>query len=89
MTGRWISPKEFLTDFRSGMAFEELMSKYGLEEERFDRICRLLNQSETFILQILWGEQKLTDTQFARAFSELNAILNNIGQTSRDLDQQK
>jgi hypothetical protein len=63
--------KQFLTDFRNGMRQEELMSKYGLTQERLSTICQSLRRSDLAALRKLWEQDKLSETQFMRAFSEV------------------
>jgi len=69
--------KDFLTDLRKGMRSEELMQKYDLSEEKLGQICRLLRRSDLVALRRLWEQEKLSDTQFMRAFSEVESDLNN------------
>ena len=69
--------KEFLTDLRKGMRSEELMLKYNLSEEKLEQICRMLRRSDLVALRRLWEQEKLSDTQFMRAFSEVESDLNN------------
>jgi hypothetical protein len=68
--------KEFLIDLRKGMRSEELMLKYNLSEDKLDQICRLLRRSDLAALRRLWEREKLSDTQFMRAFSEVESDLN-------------
>jgi hypothetical protein len=68
--------KYFLTDFRSGMGFQELMHKYNLSEERLERIFRMLRRSDLVALGRLWEQDKLSETQFMRAFEEAENYLN-------------
>jgi hypothetical protein len=69
--------KDFLTDLRKGMRSEELMQKYDLSEEKLGQICHLLRRSDLVALRRLWEQEKLSDTQFMRAFSEVESDLNN------------
>jgi hypothetical protein len=68
--------KDFLTDLRKGMRTEELMGKYHLSEEKLGQICRLLRRSDLAALRRLWEQEKLSETQFMRAFSEVEDDLN-------------
>jgi hypothetical protein len=68
--------KEFLTDLRKGMRSEELMLKYNLSEERLEQILRMLRRSDLVALRRLWEREKLSETQFMRAFSEVESDLN-------------
>jgi hypothetical protein len=68
--------KEFLTDLRKGMRSEELMLKYNLSEERLEQILRMLRRSDLVALRRLWEREKLSETQFIRAFSEVESDLN-------------
>jgi hypothetical protein len=68
--------KEFLGDFRNGMRLEELMRKYSLSHERLEQICLLLRRSDLAALRKLWEQDKLSDSQFMRAFSEVESDLN-------------
>jgi hypothetical protein len=67
--------KEFLIDFRNGMRLEELMIKYNLSQERLDKICQSLRRSDLAALRKLWQQDKLSETQFMRAFSEVESDL--------------
>ena len=67
--------KQFLTDYHSGMRQEELMSKYGLSEAKLRNICHLLRRSDLAALRKLWEQDKLSETQFMRAFSEVESDL--------------
>jgi hypothetical protein len=68
--------KDFLTDLRKGMRSEELMLKYNLSAERLQQIFRMLRRSDLAALRRLWEQDKLSDTQFMRAFSEVESDLN-------------
>jgi hypothetical protein len=68
--------KDFLTDLRKGMRSEELMLKYNLSEERLEQILRMLRRSDLVALRRLWEREKLSETQFIRAFSEVESDLN-------------
>jgi hypothetical protein len=68
--------KDFLIDLRKGMRSEELMQKYNLSSERLDQICRMLRRSDLVALRRLWEQDKLSETQFMRAFSEVETDLN-------------
>ncbi len=63
--------KDFLTDLRSGMSSQELMLKYNLSEERFNQILGSLRRSDMTALRRLWERNKLSETQFKRAFEEV------------------
>jgi len=63
--------KEFLTDLRTGMSSQELMRKYNLSEERFNQILGRLRRSDLTALRRLWEQEKLSETQFMRAFEEV------------------
>jgi hypothetical protein len=67
--------KEFLSDFRNGMRPEELMHKYSLSRERLEQICLLLRRPDLAALRKLWERDKLSDSQFMRAFSEVESDL--------------
>jgi hypothetical protein len=67
--------KEFLHDFRNGMRQEELMRKYSLSQERLHKICQSLRRSDLAALRKLWEQNKLSETQFMRAFSEVEGEL--------------
>jgi hypothetical protein len=77
MTGH--GTKDLLTDLRKGMRSEELMLKYNLSEEKLGQICRLLRRSDLVALRRLWEQEKLSETQFMRAFSEVEDDLNRDG----------
>jgi|APLow6443716910_1056828.scaffolds.fasta_scaffold102458_2 hypothetical protein len=68
--------KDFLTDLRKGMRSEELMLKYNLSEERLEQILQMLRRSDLVALRRLWEREKLSETQFMRAFSEVESDLN-------------
>jgi hypothetical protein len=76
VANRNIDVKDFLIDLRSGMAFVDLRSKYGITEERLSHLCRQLLRPDLVALQSLWEKEKLTQSQFMRAFSELEETLN-------------
>jgi len=65
------SAKDFLTDLGTGMSSQELMRKYNLSEERLNRILDRLRRSGLTALRRLWEQDKLTDSQFMRAFEEV------------------
>jgi hypothetical protein len=67
--------KEFLADLRKGMRSEELMLKYNLSEEKLEQIYRMLRRSDLVALRRLWEQDKLSETQFMRAFSEVESDL--------------
>lgn len=69
--------KDFFADLRKGMRLEELMRKYHLSEEKLGQICRLLKRSDLAALRKLWEQDKLSETQFMRAFSEVESDLEN------------
>jgi len=71
--------KDFLTDLRTGMSSQELMLKYNLSEERFNQILGRLRRSDMTALRRLWERDKLSETQFMRAFSEVENDLNSDG----------
>jgi hypothetical protein len=68
--------KYFLTVLRSEMSFQELMRKYNLSEERLERIFPMLWRSDLVALRRLWEQDKLSETQFMRAFEEAENYLN-------------
>jgi len=68
--------KDFLTDLRTGMDIEELMHKYNLSEKRLSQILGRLRRSDLRALRGLWEQGKLTDSQFMRAFEEVENDLN-------------
>lgn len=51
------------------------MSKYNLSPKRLEQILVRLRRSDLAALRQLWERNKLTDTQFMRAFSELETDL--------------
>jgi len=63
--------KDFLTDLRNGMRPPELLWKYNLSEEKLEQVFRMLRRSDLVALRGLWEQEKLTDTQFMRAFAEV------------------
>jgi hypothetical protein len=68
--------KDFLADFHTGVQRQELMRKYNLSEERLERILRSLRRSDLLALRRLWQQDKLSETQFMRAFDEVEKDLN-------------
>ncbi len=67
---RW-GAKDFLTDLRTGMSSQELMLKYNLSEARFNQILGRLRRSDLTALRRLWEQDELSETQFMRAFEEV------------------
>jgi hypothetical protein len=68
--------KDFLADLGTGMGLQELMRKYNLSEERLHRILGKLQRSDLTALRRLWERDKLSETQFMRAFEEVENDLN-------------
>ncbi len=68
--------KDFLTDLSTGMTSQGLMRKYDLSEEKLNRIFDRLRRSDFRALRGLWEQGKLTDSQFMRAFEEVESDLN-------------
>jgi len=68
--------KDFLTDLSTGMTSQELIRKYNLSEEKLSRIFGMLRRSDLLALRGLWEQGKLTDSQFMRAFEEVESDLN-------------
>ena len=67
--------KDFLTDRRTGMGLQELMRKYNLSEERLHRILGKLRRSDLTAFRRLWERDKLSETQFMRAFEDVETDL--------------
>jgi hypothetical protein len=67
--------KDFLTDLRCGSTTEYLMNKYNLDAKKIESLCRELNRAELTAAIELWEGGKLTETQFRRAFSEIQDSL--------------
>jgi len=63
--------KDFFGDLRTGMSPQELMLKYALSKARLNRIFGKLGQSDLIALRELWEREKLNDSQFMRAFQDL------------------
>ncbi len=63
--------KDFLTDLSTGMTSKELIRKYNLSEEKLNWIFGRLRRSDLLALRGLWEQGKLTDSQFMRAFEEV------------------
>jgi hypothetical protein len=63
--------KEFLGDLRSGVSFSELMRKYNLTDDGLNKILRKLKRRDLSALQGLWEQDKLSESQFMRAFAEI------------------
>lgn len=70
-----INLKDFLTDLRCGSSTQYLKDKYNLDAQRIEEVCRKLNRADLTAALELWEGGKLTDTQFTRAFSEVEEIL--------------
>ncbi len=68
--------KDFFADLRNGVRFQELIRKYNLSEEKLERIFRMLRRSDMLAIRRLWEQDKLTDSQFMRAFEEVEDDLN-------------
>lgn len=68
--------KDLLADLRNGVRRQELMSKYDLSEEKLDQILGRLRRSDLVALRRLWEQSKLTQTEFMRAFEEVENELN-------------
>ena len=68
--------KDFLTDLRTGISSQELMRKHNLSEERFNQILGRLRRSDLTAFRRLWEQDKLSETQFMRAFDEVENDLN-------------
>jgi hypothetical protein len=75
MGKRKINLKDFLADLRHGANSQYLMNKYNLDAKKIEEVCRQLNRSELTAILELWEHGKLTDTQFMRAFSEVQESL--------------
>jgi len=67
--------KDFLTDLRCGSTTEYMMTKYNIDAKKIESLCRALNRSELTAAIELWECGKLTETQFRRAFSEIQNSL--------------
>jgi hypothetical protein len=70
------SAKDFLTDVRSGLGAPGLMRKYNLSAGRLDQILGRLRRPDLVALRRLWERDKLSDSQFIRAFEEVENDLN-------------
>ncbi len=68
--------RDFLTDLSTGMTALELIRKYNISEEKLNRIFDRLRRSDLHALRGLWEQGKLSDTQFMRAFDEVENDLN-------------
>ncbi len=68
--------KDFLAEVRNGLRYQELMCKYDLSEEKLDQILGRLRRSDLVALRRLWEQEKLSETQFMRAFAEVEDDLN-------------
>jgi hypothetical protein len=67
--------KGLLTDLRSGVSFSELMRKYNLTDDGLNKILRKLKRRDLSALQGLFGQDKLSESQFMRAFTEIEEDL--------------
>ncbi len=57
-------------------SLQELMSKYDLSEDRLNQILLMLRRSDLLVLRRLWEQEKLSNSQFMRAFEEVENDLN-------------
>ena len=67
--------KDFLIDLRCGSSTLYMMEKYNLSAKKIEGLCRALNRPESTAMIELWESGKLTETQFTRAFSEIQDSL--------------
>jgi hypothetical protein len=74
MGKRSIDVKKFLADVRC-LNYSELKTKYELSEEKLTAIFSKLNRPDLIALMHLWQNGKLTESQFTRAFCELEQDL--------------
>jgi hypothetical protein len=68
--------KEFFADLRNGVRLQEMMRKYNLPEEKLHQILGQLKRSDLVALRKLWERDKLSETEFMRAFEEVENELN-------------
>jgi hypothetical protein len=68
--------KDFFVDLRNGVRLQEMMRKYNLPEEKLHQILGRLRRSELVALRKLWERDKLSETEFMRAFEEVENELN-------------
>jgi hypothetical protein len=68
--------KDFFADLRKGVRLQELMIKYNLPEEKLHQILGQLRRSDLVALRKLWDREKLSETEFMRAFEEVENELN-------------
>lgn len=68
--------KDFFADLRNGVRLQELMRKYNLPEEKLHQILGRLRRSDLVALRKLWERDKLSETEFMRAFEEVENELN-------------
>ena len=71
--------KDFFADLRKGVRLQELMRKYNLPEEKLHQILGRLRRSDLVALRKLWEREKLSETQFMRAFEEVEDDLKGEG----------
>ncbi|MGO9572163.1 MAG: hypothetical protein ACLP5H_31980 [Desulfomonilaceae bacterium] len=67
---RTINGKEFVEDLRSGMTDLEMIQKYGLSLQGFDRVLEYLVDAGLIARGELLERQHLSDCQILRAFVE-------------------
>ncbi|MBI4962951.1 MAG: hypothetical protein HY913_06735 [Desulfomonile tiedjei] len=73
MGRRKIDLRDFLADLRCGSSAQHLMAKYNLDAIMIEGICRKLNRPDLTAALELWESGKLTEAEFSRAFSEVQA----------------
>jgi hypothetical protein len=75
MNDEMVELKEFLTDLRSGVSFQELVSKYSLSHDHLNKILGKLGKRDLSAFLSLWQGELLSESQFMRAFSEISEDL--------------
>jgi hypothetical protein len=70
-----IKVRAFLTDLRCGSSSKYLMTKYNLDAKKIESLCAEINRPELTAVIELWERGVLTETQFQRAFSEVQDAL--------------
>ncbi len=67
---RTIKAKDFVKDMHSGMTDSDMIQKYGLTLQSFDRVLEFLVDAGLITIGELLERQHLSDSQVFRAFVE-------------------
>jgi hypothetical protein len=78
MAGHKVDLKEFVNDVMAGMSVDELMKKHHVDRTELMRAYRQLNKRESIALMSLARRKLLTDSQFFRAFREVQDSIDEL-----------